>query len=327
MKPFRSAMAGSPKIASLPCSSRNPSLRSKRSRPLLLRLNLHCGPTVIEEIVYTESDAWDTPQDVEQDDFHDAFDGLPLSQVHHDCFGSFAPALDIDTMSADVCAAAAAATDISTKVSFECNAEVWEFPVSNLSRKVMRKTRRPAWLPPSLPLDEEASSDSEHLTDSDAEDQVFHDLPNQDEPGVGGTYLLLSVEHMELLGTPPIGDVGFAVLLPHLSIDEIMTLHLRIRSSLMLCLLALRMGLFKGPIEIHYPIVPLVEDSTDWNWNHMLFCEKKNKLRLEFEVDSLVLAEVCKDFVVQMLGPTRTFYKRECTVVRAHVELTNYRHG
>eukprot|EP00971_Amphidinium_carterae_P284887 5655543-Amphidinium_carterae.1 len=79
-----------------------------------------------------------------------------------------------------------------------------------------------------------------------------------------------------------------------------------------------------GPIEIHYPIVPIEENQADWNWDHMLVSIEGNILRSEFELDSPKLATIPVKFVVQMLGPTRTFNKRDCTVVRAHVELLNH---
>eukprot|EP00971_Amphidinium_carterae_P216750 4302819-Amphidinium_carterae.1 len=93
-------------------------------------------PEVHEESVYTEDDPW--PEVVEEEaiaeednldeEFFDAFDGLPPSPVLHDCFGTFAPDLGMDHLATDSCAASATAVDIEAKVSFACNAEVMEYP-------------------------------------------------------------------------------------------------------------------------------------------------------------------------------------------------------
>eukprot|EP00971_Amphidinium_carterae_P284888 5655543-Amphidinium_carterae.2 len=81
---------------------------------------------VPEDDAVAEEDILD--QDT-HDEFFDAFDGLPLSPVLHDCFGSFAPDLGLDHLATDSCTASATALDIDTRVSFACNAEIMEYPV------------------------------------------------------------------------------------------------------------------------------------------------------------------------------------------------------
>eukprot|EP00971_Amphidinium_carterae_P217731 4322210-Amphidinium_carterae.5 len=216
----------------------------------------HVSPAddhIHEEIVYTEEDDWPV---VVEEDFHDAFDGLPLSPVLHDCFGYVPDHMDL--LPTDSCAAAATtANAVEAPVSFACNAEIKEFPVDNISRAVKKKIVRPIWLPQPNPLDDILSSDDELM---DVEDPDFHDLPEQqDLPGFCSTFLSLSEEHLAQAAahrdwTSPTWRRWLrrpATPSYYAREDDPAQAHQVWAEAIL--------AGPPGPVEIHYPIVPIQE--------------------------------------------------------------------
>eukprot|EP00971_Amphidinium_carterae_P171828 3406881-Amphidinium_carterae.1 len=218
-----------------------------------------------EEIVYTEKDDWPVAA---EEHFHDAFDGLPLSPVLHDCFGDASDPADL--LPTDSCAAAATtANAVEASVTFACNAEVKEFHVDNISRAVKKKIVRPIWLPQPNPLDDILSSDDEGPADADYPD--FYDVPEQqDLPGFCSTFLSLSEEHLAQAAahrdwTSPTWKRWLrrpATPSYYARDDDPAQAHQVWAEAIL--------AGPPGPVEIHYPIVPIQEHRDDWNWDLLL---------------------------------------------------------
>eukprot|EP00971_Amphidinium_carterae_P025088 495322-Amphidinium_carterae.1 len=267
-----------------------------------------------EEIVFTEEDDWPT---VAEDDFHDAVDDLPLSPALHEGCGHATESLD--PLITDSCAAAATtciAGDAS--VSFASKAEIKEYQVDNISRGVKQRIVRPTWLPQPSPLDDILSSDDELMEE---DEQDFHDLPEQQElQGFCSSFLSLFEEHLAL--APAYMDWTSPTWRRWIRRPATPSYYSREEDdpakAHQVWAEAILVGP-PGPVEIHYPIVPVQEHRDDWNWDTLLISTDTSSVREDFELDSKVLARVPKDFVMQQLGPTRPFYKQHCTIVRAHV--------
>eukprot|EP00971_Amphidinium_carterae_P198968 3948415-Amphidinium_carterae.1 len=226
-----------------------------------------------EEIVYTEEDDWPV---IVEEDFHDALDGLPLSPVLHDYFGDVLDPMDL--LPTDSCAAAATtANAVEASVTFACNAEVKEFHVDNISRAVKKKIVRPIWLPQPNPLDDILSSDDDGSMDAD--DPDFHDVPEQQD--LPGFWIGLPTwkRWLRRPATPSYYACEDDPAQAHQVWAE-----------------AILAGP-PGPVEIHYPIVPVQEHHDDWNWDLLLVSTEPSAVREDFALDSKVLTRMPKAYV------------------------------